>query len=32
MIFPVTMLVHIVIGVMMITGNLDAPGSAEVAE
>ena len=32
MIFPVTMLVHIVIGVMMITGNLDAPGSAEAAE
>jgi len=32
MIFPVTMLVHIVIGVMMITGNLDAPGSAEATE
>ena len=32
MIFPVTMLVHIVIGVMMITGNLEAPGSAEAAE
>ncbi|DAC29442.1 MAG TPA: hypothetical protein HA327_05080 [Candidatus Poseidoniaceae archaeon] len=32
MIFPVTMLVHIVIGVMMITGNLNAPGSAEAAE
>tara|TARA_B100001027_G_scaffold216641_1_gene193634 strand:- start:2276 stop:2917 length:642 start_codon:yes stop_codon:yes gene_type:complete len=32
MIFPVTMLVHIVIGVMMITGNLNAPGSTEAAE
>ena len=32
MIFPVTMLVHVVIGVMMITGNLNAPGSAAAAE
>ena len=31
MIFPVTMLVHIVIGVMMVMGKLDAPGSSDSA-
>ena len=31
MIFPVTMLTHIVIGVMMVMGKLDAPGSRDSA-
>lgn len=31
MIFPVTMLTHIVIGVMMVMGKLDAPGSSDSA-
>ena len=31
MIFPLTMLVHIVIGVMMVMGKLDAPGSSDSA-
>jgi hypothetical protein len=29
MVFPITLLVHIIIGGLMLTGNLEVPGSSE---